>query len=432
MARWVLLGLVALAVVLGVAYEGGPQPAWARISALWTPAAAAPPAAAQKGKGAPAPLVKLAAVQKIDIPLIQRAYGTVLASGVASVNSRIASQITRVLVVDGQDVKAGDTLVTLDDRSLQAALQKDKATLAKDQAALANAEAQMLRAKTLAGRNAGTLAEVDTAVANHLAAEQVVNADQSVIDADQLQLGFATVTAPISGKLGTVNAVVGNLVATNATTPLMTITALQPLKLSFRVPESVLPPVRTALDKGNAPVVQVLESSGQAVLDQGKLSFIDSSVDVASGTIGMAATLANEKFQLWPGQQVAVQLTFGQLPQTLVLPTVAIQQGQIGSFVWAVDADMKVKATPVKVVRYEGDLAALSDGIAEGTQVVIEGQAKLNDGMTVRTGKPADPAAPVAQAAVPADAPPAADAPVDTTKKHHKKQTDPAATGATP
>jgi len=138
--------------------------------------------------------------------------------------------------------------------------------------------------------------------------------------------------------------------------------------------------------------VRIFASGTKDILDQGKLSFIDSSVDAASGTISLAANVGNDKLNLWPGQRVTVELEYGKATGAITVPTVAIQQGQAGSFVWVVDDQNKVKATPITVARFEGDFASLSEGLADGAKVVTEGQAKLSNGAEVRVdgAKPAD------------------------------------------
>ena len=384
-------------------------------------------------RAAPPIAVKLAQAAKADFPLIERSYGTMASPQVVNINARLASQVMKVNVQDGQLVKAGDVLVELDDRTVQATLAKDQATLAKDQAVLANNEIQLQRARTLAARNAGTLQDVDNAVAAENSTRQQIGSDQAVIDADQLQIEFAKVKAPFNGKLGAIATATGAVTSTGASpTPLMTVTQVQPLKVNFRLPEQSLLPIQAAMAKGTV-IARVYASSTHDLLDQGKLTFIDSSVDTSSGTIGMAAEIGNSKLILWPGQRVSVVVEYGKITDALTVPAVAVQQGQIGSFVWLADDQNKVTATPVKVARFEGELASITEGVTEGAQVVVEGQAKLNNGSEVRSGKPADPTA----AATPADAKPASAAnsgaaqaaPVDDTTKPGKKK-DQSATGA--
>ena len=399
-----IVGSIALVALLGVGYWQyhdqlnqmvGMAPATQQQASTMGGSAQKAGGAGTGGKRAAFPtLVKLDTVKKSDFPLIERNYGNMASPNVVSINARVASQITKVNVQDGQMVKAGDILVELDDRALQATLAKDVATMAKDQSTLVNANTTLTRAQTLFSKNAGPQQDVDSATAAQQAAQKTVEADQAVIDADKVQLDFAKVRAPFDGKLGAVNATLGQLVAasTNSTqtTALMTITQMQPLKVTFRLPEQVLPNLRTKMDSNgmlptgdSAFTVRVFASGSQDLLDTGKLTFIDSSVDANSGTIGLAGEVANSKLTLWPGQQVDVELDYGTITGALTVQSVAVQQGQIGSYVWVVDDQNKVKATPVKVSRYEGAVAAI-DGVPEGTKVVIEGQAKLADGAEIR------------------------------------------------
>ena len=341
--------------------------------------------------------VKLAVAAPKDFPLIERSYGTMASPQIVTINSRVASQITGVKVQEGQYVKKGDILIVLDDRTLQATLAKDEATLAKDQAVLANNDIQLQRAQTLAARNAGNLADVDNAIAAQKSTLQVLDADKAVIDADRLQLEFATITAPFDGKLGTIAAVPGALVTANNTTGagLMSITQMKPLRSNFRLPEQVLPALRSQMADSNDPsasdiTVRVYASGGKELLDTGKLTFIDSSVDASSGTIAMAADVGNDRLTLWPGERVGIEVEFGTIAGAVTIPAVAVQQGQIGSYVWLVDDQNKVKATPVKVSRYEGNHAAIAEGLSLGQQVVIEGQAKLSNGAEIRIANPGE------------------------------------------
>ncbi|HEY4995147.1 MAG TPA: efflux RND transporter periplasmic adaptor subunit [Aestuariivirga sp.] len=336
-------------------------------------------------------LVKIALVGKTDFPLIERGYGTMTSPQVVGINARITSQITKVNVEDGQMVKAGDVLIELDDRTLQAVLAKDVATLAKDQAVLDNNDIQLQRAKTLAARSAGPQQDVDNALAAQSSQLQVISSDKAVIDADKLQLDFAKIRAPFDGKLGAISAVLGALVSppgnSGTQSSLLSITQMQPLRVTFRLAEQVLPPLQAALAKNpDAATVKVYASSSKDELDEGKLNFVDSSVDVTSGTIGLAANIGNAKLNLWPGQRVTVDMQYGTTLGAITVPTVAVQQGQIGSYVWVIDDQNIAKATVIKVSRFEGDLAEISTGVTEGTKVVVEGQARLANGTHVTIG----------------------------------------------
>ena len=179
----------------------------------------------------------------------------------------------------------------------------------------------------------------------------------------------------------------------------MTITQMQPLRVSFHLTELVLPPLQKALANKTNVKVRVYASGTDKQLDEGTLNFVDSAVDTTTGTIGLAATVGNSKLTLWPGQRVTVELEYGNVIGALTVPTVAVQQGQIGSYVWVIDDQNKALATPVKVTRFEGDLALIGSGLSDAAKVVVEGQAKLFNGVDVKTDaaasstKPADTAA---------------------------------------
>ena len=345
------------------------------------------------GRGGPV-AVAVATAAAADMPLIERTYGAIQSPAVATINARIASQVTEVHVKDGQMVKAGDLLLVLDDRLLQAQLAKDQATLAKDKALAASSELDLQRAKQLAVKQAGTQQAADQANAAAQAARATVDADKAAVLADQAQLTFTRIAAPISGRLGAVQVHVGDLVGTsgNASAGLMSITEMAPLKVAFRLPERVLAPVRKAVAGGGVPV-RVLRAGTATQLEQGTLDFIDSAIDTASGTIAMSATIANQALALWPGQFADVEVQYGKLPDAVTVPSVAVQPGQSGPFVWLVKPDSTVEARPVKVTHTEGALAAIAEGLANGDRVVVEGQLRLKPGAAVMIGQaPAGPA----------------------------------------
>jgi multidrug efflux system membrane fusion protein len=332
--------------------------------------------------------VTIASAELSTLPLVERTFGIVESPAVAAINARIASQITEIHVKDGQDVKAGDLLVTLDDHSLQAQLAKDQAILLKDKALEVSLAADLSRAQDLAKKGAGTVQAYDQALAAQKAAEATVGADQAAIDADQVQLDYTRISAPIGGRLGAVQAVVGNLAGSGSTGNLVTITQMMPLKVTFQLPEGVLPDIRTALHTGQTVPVGVLQSGTANELETGNLDFIDSTVDTTSGTIAMSATIDNDQLSLWPGQHVDVEVSRGALANAVVVPTVAVQQGQTGSFVWTVNDNNTVEARPVTVAHSENDKSAITSGLAAGDKVVVDGQLRLKNGAHVKVSSP--------------------------------------------
>jgi multidrug efflux system membrane fusion protein len=377
-----------------------------------TPPVPAAPAAA--ANGARSTSIVAATASTADFPIRRYAIGFISSPAVVSVNPRVSSQVVSIAVKDGQMVKAGDLLFTLDDRALRAQLAKDQATLAKDQALLASSQADLARAKDLVAKQAGTQQTYDQAVAAQKAAAAIVDADKATIDADNVQLGFATIAAPISGKLGAVNTAIGNLVNTSngnssTSTPLVTITQMDPLRVNFNLPESDLPLLHKALAQPQDGAVTLTKDGDPTPIGKGTLDFVDSSVDTASGTIATRASVPNSNLSLWPGQYVNVIVNAGIMPQMTSVPTVAVQPSQKGPFVYVVKPDNTVEMRPVQVALTEGDNSAISQGLKSGERVVIEGQTRLKNGAAVHEGKAiaaaGDQAAPkVAEAKKPGEA----------------------------
>lgn len=326
-----------------------------------------------------------------DMPILKYAIGFIESPAVVSVNSRVTSQVVTQHVTDGQTVKAGDLLFTLDDRALKAQLAKDQATLAKDEAQQASAEANLERARSLFTQQTTSKQALDQAVADAKIAAANVAADKATIQADDLQISYTRITAPISGRLGAVQVHPGNLVNAgvgNGATPLVTITQISPIRVSFAVPTDELPTLRKAIAAGTPPVVRIYSpgdygTGGDKPIATGKLDFIDSSVDTASGSVVVKASIANEDSALWPGQYVNVVVETGILRDLTIVPTVAVQQGQSGPFVFVVRDDGTVAIRPVAIAASEGETTGLASGLKPGERVVTEGQIRLKNGTHV-------------------------------------------------
>ncbi|ESY75991.1 efflux RND transporter periplasmic adaptor subunit [Mesorhizobium sp. M0051] len=360
------------------------------------------PAAGDKsaggGSGARSASILSAVASTADFPIRRYAIGFVSSPAVVSINARVSSQIVSIDVKDGQMVRVGDVLFSLDDRALKAQLAKDQAALAKDQAMLASSQSDLQRAKDLVAKQAGTQQTYDQAVAAAKAAAATVDADKATIDADNVQLGFATITAPIAGRLGAVNVTVGDLVTTSngnssTATPLVTITQMDPLQVNFNLPESNLALLHKALANPQQGAVTLTKDGDPTPIGKGTLDFVDSSVDTASGTIATRASIPNADLSLWPGQYVNVVLDAGIMPRMTSVPTVAVQPSQKGPFVYVVKPDSTVEMRPVQVALTEGENSAISQGLKSGEKVVTEGQTKLKDGAAVHEGNAAAGAA---------------------------------------
>lgn len=344
------------------------------------------------GNGARSASIVSATATTADFPIRRYAIGFVSSPAVVNINARVSSQIVSIDVKDGQMVKAGDLLFSLDDRALKAQLAKDQATLAKDQALLTSSGSDLQRAKDLVAKQAGTQQTYDQAVAAQKAAAATVDADKATIDADNVQLGFASIKAPIAGRLGAVNVSVGDLVTlsngnSSTATPLVTITEMDPLQVNFNLPESNLALLHKALANPQQGAVTLTKDGDPTPIGKGTLDFVDSSVDTASGTIATRASIPNADLSLWPGQYVNVVLDAGIMPQMTSIPTVAVQPSQKGPFVYVVKPDNTVEMRPVQVALTEGENSAISEGVKSGEKVVVEGQTRLKDGASVHEGK---------------------------------------------
>ena len=337
--------------------------------------------------GKPAVAVKVAEVTQGTLPIRRRTIGWVEPIATVAVKSRINSVITEQRATDGQFVKQGDVLFVLDDREAKAAIARDQAAMAQHQAEVERALSDLERARTLAARQTVSKQSLDQALADARAAEAAVAADKAVLQADQLTLSYTTITAPISGRLGAVGVTPGNLVSENGDVALVTITQMQPIRVSFTLPDRDLDALRTALAQYPPAVVRVFIKGDKTSRATGSLSFIDSSVDVASGTITAKAEFANDNLALWPGQYFDVEVELGLQAQISIIPTVALQVGQNGLFVFVITPDNKAEMRTVTVSGSDSDRSAISSGLRPGERVVVDGQHQLSPGAQVMVVK---------------------------------------------
>jgi multidrug efflux system membrane fusion protein len=392
----------SILIAVGIAAVLAATTGWYRIHAADTPAART----SQGSRGAAVPVTTTPA-QAEDFAIRRRTIGILESPATVVVKSRLESQVTEQHVRDGQLVKKGDVLFTLDDRVVKAVIARDQAQLEKDQASADRTQLDLERYQRLSETNAASRQQLDQATADHKIALAVVEADKAQVRADNLQLGYTNIEAPIGGRLGTVRVTPGNLVSVNDPTGLVTITQVRPIRIAFTLPERDLAALRKAYITKPPAVVRVFEPGASDVLATGELDFIDSLVDSTSGTIAAKAKFANEKFELWPGMYVDVEIDLAVRPKTVMIPTVAIQSGQSGPFVFVATPDKKAEMRKVALVGVEGDRAALASGVSDGDRIIVEGQMRLVDGTSVTETAPAS-AGP--SASKPAGAPAGAEA----------------------
>jgi len=337
----------------------------------------------QGASGKPAIAVKVVEVMQDSMPIRRRTIGWVEPIAAVAVKSRINSVIMEQRATDGQFVTQGDVLFVLDDREAKATIARDEAAMAEHQAEADRAHADLERTKTLVAKQTASKQTLDQALADARAAEAAVAADRAVLQADRLTLSYTTISAPISGRLGAVAVTPGNLVAENGDVALVTITQMQPIRVSFTLPDRDIDGLRTALAQYPPAPVRVFVKGEKNARATGKLSFIDSSVDVGSGTITAKAEFANDNLALWPGQYFDVEIELGLQAEASIIPSVALQVGQNGLFVFVVTPDNKAEMRNVTVSGSDGDKSAVSMGLQPGERVVVDGQHQLSPGAPV-------------------------------------------------
>lgn len=333
--------------------------------------------------GRPAVAVRVAEVTQASMPIRRRTIGWVEPIATVAIKSRINSVIMEQHATDGAFVNKGDVLFVLDDREAKATIARDEAAMAQHQAEVERARGDLERTKTLVAKQTASKQTLDQVVAAARAAEAAVEADKAVLQADRLTLSYTTIAAPISGRLGAIAVTPGNLVSENGDVALVTITQMQPIRLSFTLPDRDIDALRTALAQYPPAAVRVFSKGEKTPRANGNLIFIDSTIDAASGTITAKAEFANENLALWPGQYFDVEVELGVEPQAAIVPTVALQVGQDGLFVFVVTPENKAEMRKVTVTGSDAERSAVTAGLQPGERVVVEGQHRLSPGAPV-------------------------------------------------
>jgi RND family efflux transporter MFP subunit len=330
--------------------------------------------------------VLAAPVTAQDVAVRLTANGTVSAVQTVEVRPQLSATVRGVHIREGQFVRQGERLFTLDARSEEANLGRAEAQLAKDRADLATAERNLERQRQLFRDKFISQAALDTAQNQVDSLRGQLAVDQAGLQASRVSRGYAEITAPIAGRTGAIAVFPGSLVQPTGA-PLVTITQIDPINVSFTLPERELPALQQARSRG--PVAVSAQLGGGEGSLRGKLVFIDNAVDTASGTIRLKAEFANPQQRLWPGMFVNVALTPRSLPGALTLPAQAVQTGPEKTFVYVIGADHKVSAPVVKVLLVQDGLAVV-DGVPVGARVVVEGAQNLRPGSLVAEKAPAE------------------------------------------
>src|SRR4030043_1532414 len=329
----------------------------------------------------PVPVTSATVVQK-TVPLQFNAIGNIEAYSTVSVKSQIGGVLTRVHFREGQDVSKGDLLFVIDPRPYEAALKQAEANLAKDAAQLENARKEVRRYAGLVQKGYVAQEQYDQISTNAASFEAIVNADMAVVENARLQLKYCYIYSPLTGRTGNLEANGGNLIKAHADTPMVVINQVQPIYVTFFVPEQNLSEIKRHMTGGNLRVEAILSKEEENV-EQGVLTFIDNAVDTATGTIKQKGTFANKGKRLWPGQFVNTVLTLTSQPDAIVVPSQSVQTGQKGQYVFIIKDDLTVEDRPVIVGRTLNGETVIEKGLQAEEKVVTDGQLRLVPGAKV-------------------------------------------------
>ena len=327
--------------------------------------------------------VRVIAVAQQDVPRYLSAIGSVLSLHSVEVRPQVEGVLTQVLVKEGQWVKQGDLLATLDDRAIRANLDQARAQLGQTQAQLQVGKVNLKRYQLLSSDDGVSKQTLDQqqALVNQLQA--TIKGNQAAIDNAAVQLSYTQIRSPVSGRVGIRNVDPGNLVRTSDTQSLFNVTQIDPIAVEFALPQQQLPVLQGLLNSTTpAEVETYLDADGErSLLAKGHLMLIDNQVSATTGTVRVKAEFANQDGRLWPGQLVTVRLRTAVDEDALVVPPPVVQRSIDGHFVYRLDGD-KVSAVPVKVVYQDSTLNVIA-GVKAGDRLVLDGQSRLKPGSTV-------------------------------------------------
>lgn len=333
----------------------------------------------------PAVPVTVAPVIKKTVPIQIKAIGNVESYSTVGIKARVGGELVRVSFKEGQDLNKGDLLFIIDQRTYQTALEVAQANLVKDTALSKKADDDVVRYTSLFQEQLVSKDNYERIQANAEALKATAAADKAAVENARLQLEYCSITAPISGRSGSLMVDQGNLIKPNDDKPMVVINQIQPIYVRFSVPEQNLSEIKKYMAAGKLKV-EAFISDDYKKPAEGVLTFIDNTVDAATGTIKLKATFDNRERALWPGQFVTVRITMATIQDAVLVPTQAVQTGQQGQFVFVVKEDT-AELRPVNAGIIHEDMTVIENGLAPGEQVVTDGQILLMPGARVEIKK---------------------------------------------
>lgn len=395
---WVRRSLLAvLAIAIGGYYAADPDRFQSILQSVTGPA----PKQAGRGAGA-APPVRVAAATIQDVPVMVRTIGTVLAKSTVTVKSQVDGPLLSAPFKEGQMVKKGDLLFQIDPAPFQAALRQAQAQVERDKAQLASAQADADRAVMLSQRGIVSEQQRDQLVAAAKALVATIAADQAAVERSQLNLDYTTIRSPINGKTGPNIVYPGNQVHAADANGLITINEIQPVMISFNLPQGDLPQLQDRMREGKLVADVTVRNDVASAINAPradipvKIDFVGNVVDDKTGTIELRATFDNPDLRLVPGELVDVSVRLATLDQTVTVPREGVNIGQNGNYVFVVDGSSKAQMHPVTVLYQDQMIAALGSGVKPGDRVVTDGQLRVTPGARVVITQP-DNSGPQAQ-----------------------------------
>lgn len=375
-------GVIALAVLAGVIWL-----AWTLMHK--EPAAGAGggfggPGGPGGGRGGPASTVAVATATTADLPVIIEALGTVTPAATVTVRPQVSGVITQVLFREGQMVKAGQVLVQIDPRPFQMTLLQAQGNLARDQAQLESARVTLSRYQTLLAQDSIARQEVDTQAATVKQLQGTVMTDRAAVGTAQLNVGYARVIAPVSGRVGLRVTDVGNYIGAGDTAGVAVITTVTPIDVEFTVPQDDVPRIGARTNTGATLPVTALDRTRTTTLDRGTFSTLDNLVDTGTGTVKAKARFANAGGTLFPSQFVNVRLELDTVRGAIVVPATALRQSSDGSFVWLLNSDQTVTKRKVTPGPSTTTQVSVTSGLKLGDKVITEGGDRLTEGGKVQ------------------------------------------------